>query len=146
VTINVGSTRFGGHHDGGWTEWTTMSKIDNQQNGKKQKNRTATAHVEPKRREEAFRPEAVEHWLRSGKSGMQIADYLRAHDRRLARRSRHPRLLQPPLFHCSIIWFCSHAGEFATLNPDAAEQTSLYGTEHNELLSKPDHDEACLAQ
>lgn len=34
---------------------------------------SATAVVEPKRYEEAFKRQAVEHWLRSGKSGTQIA-------------------------------------------------------------------------
>lgn len=40
---------------------------------KHEKNASVTAAVEPKRYEEAFKREAVEHWLRSGKSGTQIA-------------------------------------------------------------------------
>jgi len=43
---------------------------------KHEKNETATAVVEPKRYEVAFKREAVEHWLRSGKSGTQIAKEL----------------------------------------------------------------------
>jgi len=43
---------------------------------KNEKNETATAVVEPKRYEEAFKRQAVEHWLRSGKSGTQIAKEL----------------------------------------------------------------------
>ena len=37
---------------------------------------SARAVVEPKRYEEAFKRQAVEHWLRSGKSGTQIAKEL----------------------------------------------------------------------
>jgi transposase-like protein len=40
---------------------------------KNEKNASVTATVESKRYEEAFKREAVEHWLRSGKSGTQIA-------------------------------------------------------------------------
>jgi transposase len=40
---------------------------------KNQKKASERATVEPKRYEEAFKREAVEHWLRSGKSGTQIA-------------------------------------------------------------------------
>lgn len=47
-----------------------MNKIKNEKN---EKNSAATAVVEAKRYEEAFRRQAVEHWLRSGKSGTQIA-------------------------------------------------------------------------
>jgi transposase len=47
-----------------------MSKTKNEKNG------TSTAVIEPKRYEEAFRRHAVEHWLRSGKSGTQIAKEL----------------------------------------------------------------------
>ena len=44
-----------------------MNKIKNEKNG------AATAVVEPKRYEESFKRQAVEHWLRSGKNGTQIA-------------------------------------------------------------------------
>jgi transposase len=44
-----------------------MNKIKNEKNG------AATAVVEPKRYEEAFKRQAVEHWLRSGENGTQIA-------------------------------------------------------------------------
>ena len=44
-----------------------MKKIKNEKNG------AATGVVEPKRYEEAFKRQSVEHWLRSGKSGTQIA-------------------------------------------------------------------------
>ena len=37
---------------------------------------TATAVAEPKRYEEAFKRQAVEHWLRSSRSGTQIAKEL----------------------------------------------------------------------
>lgn len=37
---------------------------------------SAAAVSEPKRYEEAFKRQAVEHWLRSGKSGTQIAKEL----------------------------------------------------------------------
>jgi transposase-like protein len=40
---------------------------------KNEKNASERATVEPKRCEEAFKREVVEHWLRSGKSGTQIA-------------------------------------------------------------------------
>jgi transposase len=40
---------------------------------KNQKKASERATVEPKRYEEAFKRDAVEHWLRSGKSGTQIA-------------------------------------------------------------------------
>jgi transposase len=40
---------------------------------KHEKNASVTAAMEPKRYEEAFKRQAVEHWLRSGKSGTQIA-------------------------------------------------------------------------
>ena len=40
---------------------------------KNEKHASVTATVEPKRYEEWFKREAVEHWLRSGKSGTQIA-------------------------------------------------------------------------
>ena len=44
-----------------------MNKIKNEKSG------AATAVVEPKRYEETFKRQAVEHWMRSGKSGTQIA-------------------------------------------------------------------------
>ena len=47
-----------------------MNKIKNEKNGE------AATHVEPKRYEEAFKREAVEHWLRSGKTGAQMAQEL----------------------------------------------------------------------
>jgi transposase-like protein len=40
---------------------------------KQEKKTSVTATMEPKRYEEGFKREAVEHWLRSGKSGTQIA-------------------------------------------------------------------------
>ena len=43
---------------------------------KNDKNAGVTAAVEPKRYEEAFKRQAVEHWLRSGKNGTQIAQEL----------------------------------------------------------------------
>jgi transposase len=43
---------------------------------KNEKKETVTEVVEPKRYDEAFRRQAVEHWLRSGKSGTQIAKEL----------------------------------------------------------------------
>ena len=45
-------------------------------NEKNEKNGAANAVVEPKRYEEAFKRQAVEHWLRSGKTGAQIAKEL----------------------------------------------------------------------
>ena len=47
-----------------------MDKTKNEKSG------GATAVVEPKRYEEAFKRQAVEHWLRSGRSGTQIAKEL----------------------------------------------------------------------
>ena len=47
-----------------------MNKIENEKNAE-----TSTV-VEPKRSEEAFKRQAVEHWLRSGKKGTQIAKEL----------------------------------------------------------------------
>jgi transposase-like protein len=43
---------------------------------KTEKNGTATAIVEPKRCEEIFKRQAVDHWLRSVKDGTQIAQEL----------------------------------------------------------------------
>ena len=43
---------------------------------KNEKSETATAVVEPKRYDDAFKRQAVEHWLRSGKNGTQIAQEL----------------------------------------------------------------------
>jgi transposase-like protein len=40
---------------------------------KHEKDGAANAVVEPKRYEEAFKRPAVEHWLRSGRNGAQIA-------------------------------------------------------------------------
>jgi transposase len=40
---------------------------------KHENNAAANAVVEPKRYEEAFKRQAVEHWLRSGRNGAQIA-------------------------------------------------------------------------
>ena len=37
------------------------------------KNEEATAVIEAKRDEDAFKRQAVEHWMRSGKSGTRIA-------------------------------------------------------------------------
>jgi len=51
-------------------KWTTMNKKKNE------KSDTATAVVEPKRYDDAFKRQAVEHWLRSGKNGTQIAKEL----------------------------------------------------------------------
>ena len=51
-------------------ESTTMNKTKNE------KSSAATAVVEPKRYEDAFKRQAVEHWLRSGKNGTQIAKEL----------------------------------------------------------------------
>ena len=50
-----------------------MNKTKNEKN---EKNGAASAVVEPKRYEEAFKRQAVEHWLRSGKNGAQIAKEL----------------------------------------------------------------------
>ena len=47
-----------------------MNKIKNE------KNSEVATLVEPKRYEEAFKRQAVEHWLRSGKNGAQIAKEL----------------------------------------------------------------------
>ena len=47
-----------------------MKKTKNEKSG------AATAVVAPKRYEEAFKRQAVEHWLRSGKNGTQIAQEL----------------------------------------------------------------------
>ena len=44
-----------------------MNKTNNE------KSDTATAVVEPKRDDDAFKRQAVEHWLRSGENGIQIA-------------------------------------------------------------------------
>ena len=44
-----------------------MNKTKNEKSG------AATAVVEPKRYEDAFKRQAVEHWLRRGKTGTQIA-------------------------------------------------------------------------
>ncbi len=44
-----------------------MNKIKNEKNGE------AAAVVAPKHYEEAFKRQTVEHWLRSGKNGTQIA-------------------------------------------------------------------------
>jgi transposase len=43
---------------------------------KNEKSNAATAIVEPKRYEETFKRQAVEHWLRSGKNGTPIAQEL----------------------------------------------------------------------
>ncbi len=43
---------------------------------KNEKSAAATAVVEPKRYDDAFKRQAVEHWLRSGKNGTQIAQEL----------------------------------------------------------------------
>ncbi len=43
---------------------------------KNEKSDAAAAVVEPKRYDEAFKRQAVEHWLRSGKNGTQIAQEL----------------------------------------------------------------------
>ena len=43
---------------------------------KHEKNASVTAAVEPKRYEDGFKRQAVEHWLRSGKNGAQIAQEL----------------------------------------------------------------------
>ena len=40
---------------------------------KNEKSDTTTAVVEPKRYDDAFKRQAVEHWLRSGKNGTQFA-------------------------------------------------------------------------
>lgn len=40
------------------------------------KTTTVTASIEPKRYNEAFKRQAVEHWLKSGKNGTQIAGEL----------------------------------------------------------------------
>ena len=47
-----------------------MNKTNNEKNG------AATVVVAPKRYEEAFKRQAVEHWLRSGQNGAQIAKEL----------------------------------------------------------------------
>ena len=47
-----------------------MNKTKNEKSG------AATAVVEQKRYDEAFKRQAVEHWLRSGKNGTQIAEEL----------------------------------------------------------------------
>ena len=44
----------------------TMNQTTNERNG------SATGIVEPKSDEEAFKSQALEHWLRSGKNGTQI--------------------------------------------------------------------------
>ena len=43
---------------------------------KTETNGTAAAVAEPKRYEEAFKRQAVEHWMRTGKNGTQIAKEL----------------------------------------------------------------------
>ena len=43
---------------------------------KTETNGSASAAAEPKRYEEGFKRQAVEHWLRSGKNGTQIAKEL----------------------------------------------------------------------
>lgn len=40
------------------------------------KTATVTATIEPKRYDESFKRQAVEHWLKSGKNGTQIAGEL----------------------------------------------------------------------
>ena len=47
-----------------------MNKTKNEKSG------AATAVVAPKRYDDAFKRQAVEHWLRSGRSGTQIAQEL----------------------------------------------------------------------
>ena len=48
----------------------------NKNKTKNEKSDTATVVVEPKRYDNAFKCQAVEHWLRSGKNGTQIAQEL----------------------------------------------------------------------
>ncbi len=55
---------------GGGVECTTMNKTKNEKSGE------AAGVAESKRYEEAFKRQAVEHWLRSGRNGTQIAKEL----------------------------------------------------------------------